>query len=156
MTQSTPTPTPIAQNALNRSPAAAPSSERTTHGVRVSVWPSYLPDQSDPADHKFVFAYRIRITNESAVTVRLESREWTIIDADGDRKVVRGEGVVGQRPLLGPGQSFEYSSLCPLETSWGTMEGHYRFRAVDPASPAEEFDAQIGRFLLVGPRGSAG
>jgi len=148
MTQSTQS-TPI------RPPGGAPGSERVTRGIRVAVWPSYLPDQSDPSDAKFIFAYRIRITNESAQTVRVETREWIIIDADGDRKVVQGEGVVGQKPLLGPGQSFEYSSLCPLETSWGTMEGRYRLRPVGPNSP-EEFDVDIGRFLLIGPRRRVG
>lgn len=148
-------------------PTIKPGSERVTHGIRVTVWPSYLANQSDPADGRFVFAYRIRIVNESSRTVRLDSREWDIIDADGELKHVEGEGVVGQKPLLGPGQAFEYSSLCPLETAWGTMEGRYHFEAVGTLDAEDEPTAggsdssprlivEVGRFLLVGPRHRVG
>lgn len=150
-------------------------SEATTAGVRVKVTPTYLADRSDPegvrADFgsaRFVFGYRIRITNESDRTVQLLSRHWIIVDADGHRSDVNGEGVVGQQPVLAPGHSFEYSSICPLPTPWGTMEGAYRFREVPPrqtslpadhstdlASAAErkpaEFPVSIARFFLVSP-----
>ncbi len=120
-------------------------SEAVTLGVRVQVWPSYLPDQSDPQRARFVFAYRVRITNETEDTLRLISRKWRIIDADGDEKAVEGEGVVGQQPALAPAQSFDYSSFCPLETGWGTMEGQYTFQRADGTN----FDAHIARFYLV-------
>jgi ApaG protein len=115
-----------------------------TRGIRVDVAPQYLREQSDPDAGKFVFSYRIRVTNEGAVAAQLVSRHWIIVDADGERHDVRGEGVVGQQPLLGPGQSFEYSSYCPLETPWGTMEGTYAFRTDDGAT----FDAVVARFYL--------
>jgi ApaG protein len=92
-------------------------SEAVTSGVRVAVSPSYLPDKSDPDGLKqrtgrpdngrFVFGYRIRLSNESQRVVQLLSRHWIIVDADGERSEVKGEGVVGQQPVLGPGQSFE-------------------------------------------------
>jgi ApaG protein len=115
-----------------------------TDGVRVAVAPEYLPEQSSPELGQFVFGYRVRITNESARSVRLISRRWLIVDADGDRKEVEGEGVVGEQPELAPGESYMYSSFCPLETSWGTMEGQYIMRDGEGA----EFAVRIGRFYL--------
>ncbi len=115
-----------------------------TDGVRVAVAPSYLADQSVPESGLYVFGYRIRITNESQRSVRLLSRRWMIVDADGDRKEVEGDGVVGQQPELGPGGTFVYSSFCPLPTSWGTMEGTYCFVDAD----GKPFDVRIGRFIL--------
>ncbi len=85
------------------------------------------------------------VTNESEGIVRLLSRKWSIVDADGDANAVSGEGVVGQQPLLRVGESFEYSSFAPLETSWGTMEGSFVFARSDDSL----FEARIARFYLV-------
>jgi ApaG protein len=115
-----------------------------TEGIRVAVAPAYLPDQSIPESGRYVFGYRVRISNESERTVRLLTRRWIIVDADGDRKEVEGDGVVGQQPELAPGESFVYSSYCPLETPWGTMEGSYRFVDQDDRT----LDVRIGRFIL--------
>lgn len=120
-------------------------SEATTEGVRVSVTPSYLPEHSDPLERRFVFAYRIKITNESDRWVKLLSRRWVIVDSLGERQEVVGEGVIGAQPELEPGQSFEYSSYCPLTTPWGTMEGEYTMRL----QSSEEFHASVARFYLV-------
>lgn len=122
-------------------------STSTAHGVRVDVTPFFIADQSAPAEGRFVFGYRIRVTNQSDRPVQLLSRRWEIVDADGDRKVVEGEGVVGQQPRLEPGQAFLYSSYCPLETSWGTMEGHYVMAADD----GQRLTVPVGRFFLVAP-----
>ncbi len=119
-------------------------SNTLTHGVRVETKPFFLPEQSSPDNSKYLFGYRITISNEGERPVQLLSRHWVIIDADGDREEVKGPGVVGETPLIEPGQSHTYSSFCPLETTWGTMEGTYQMR--DDAG--EEFDAAIGRFVL--------
>ena len=119
-----------------------------TRGIRVTVEPSYFAEQSDPSNRKFQFGYRIRIVNESETTAQLLSRKWIIIDAAGRRQEVEGEGVIGQQPILRPSQSHEYSSFCPLDTRWGTMEGHYVFRG-----PGDErFEVAIKRFFLVAPQ----
>lgn len=124
-------------------------SELCTRGIRVRVAPAFVREQSDPVQNRYVFAYRVRITNESERQVQLLAREWQIVDADGERNTVKGEGVVGQQPLIAPGQTFEYSSFCPLITPWGTMEGRYFFRADDEP----EFQVPIARFYLVAPQG---
>jgi ApaG protein len=115
-----------------------------TAGIRVAVAPSYLPDQSVPESRRYVFGYRIRISNESQCAVKLLTRHWIIVDADGDRNEVRGDGVVGQQPELEPGASFVYGSFCPLETEWGTMEGSFEF--VDAEGTG--IQARIERFYL--------
>ncbi len=115
--------------------------------VRVRVQPEYLPDHSDPQTNRFVFGYRIRISNEGAEPVTLVSRQWIIVDGDGDRHEVEGDGVVGHQPRLDPGESFEYASYCPLETRWGTMEGVYHMRRDNGST----FPAAVARFFLVGP-----
>lgn len=131
---------------------AKPGSETVTSGVRIRALPMYLASESDPESKRFVFGYRIRITNESEQTVKLLSRYWRIVDADGAEHEVRGDGVVGQQPELGPGESFEYASYCPLQTSWGTMEGSYTmvhvFEGVKPARGAP-FQVAIARFFLI-------
>lgn len=91
-----------------------------------------------------MFGYRIVISNDSGRGVRLVSRRWEIVDADGREEVVEGEGVVGQQPMIAPGASFEYASFCPLSTRWGTMEGTYRMERAD----GEALDVRIGRFYL--------
>ncbi len=127
--------------------ARNPGSVSLTRGIRVAVAPSYIPEQSDPGASRFLFRYRITITNESPVQVRLLSRHWIIVDADGERHDVEGEGVIGQQPELAPGGSFTYSSFCPLQTPWGTMEGTFTMRAPG----GELFDIQVGRFYLALP-----
>lgn len=119
-----------------------------THGMRVSVTPQYVADQSDPQARQYLFTYRVGILNNSEQAARLMSRHWIIVDAQGVREEVRGPGVVGQQPRLEAGQSFEYSSFCPLKTSWGTMEGIYHFQRDD----GSKFEVTVGRFYLVGPR----
>lgn len=117
------------------------------HGVRVGVSPWFIDEHSDPAERRYVFGYRITITNEGDRWAKLLSRRWTIVDATGQREEVGGEGVVGQQPELSPGQSFEYASFCPLPTPWGTMEGIYTMQRDD----GTRFDVNIGRFYLVAP-----
>lgn len=111
---------------------------------RVEVQPSYLPDQSDPAQGVFSFAYRITITNVGEVPAQLIARYWTITDAAGQVEEVKGLGVVGHQPLLEPGQSFQYTSGCRLRTPSGTMQGRY-FCVADDGEP---FDTPIPPFLL--------
>jgi ApaG protein len=123
------------------------NSEAITEGIRVEVSPEFISEQSIPAENKFVFAYKVVITNESSGKVKLLSRHWVIINADGDREDVEGPGVVGYTPELEPGESFEYTSFCPLNTNWGTMEGSYRMVKED----GESFDADIARFYLFDP-----
>jgi ApaG protein len=119
----------------------------TTHGLSVQVEPRYLPQNSDPSKNNFVFAYHITIRNGSIRTATLRKRRWLIIDADGDRNVVEGDGVVGQQPTLEPGDTYEYTSFCPLETRWGTMEGAFLMEDPD----GERFEINVGRFFFVGP-----
>lgn len=120
-------------------------SETVTEGIRIRVTPSYLSAQSDPAQGKYLFAYHITIVNEGERKLKLRSRHWIIVDANGERHEVKGPGVVGQFPELGSGEKFEYSSFCPLETPWGTMEGTYEMERDDTST----FDAIVGRFYLV-------
>ena len=119
-------------------------SDTVTEGIRVQVGAQYLPDDSDPDRKRFQYVYRVRITNEGDRSARLSTRHWIIIDAHGERREVRGPGVVGEHPDLAPGDSFEYTSSCPLPTPWGTMEGSYRFRRED----GTELDVRVGRFFL--------
>ncbi len=121
-------------------------SECVTRAIRVGVEPKFLPDESDPHERRFLFSYRIRITNESDRPVQLIARHWVIVDAHGRRDDVAGEGVVGRQPALQPGQAFAYESFCPLGTHWGTMEGTYQFRDL---SSGELFNVDIKRFHLV-------
>ncbi|MBD3813974.1 MAG: Co2+/Mg2+ efflux protein ApaG [Betaproteobacteria bacterium] len=102
-----------------------------TQSIEVCAEPSYLPAQSDPDAAHFVWAYRITITNQSQETVQLISRYWHITDELGRVQEVRGEGVVGEQPVLVPGQSHDYVSGCPLTTPNGSMEGHYSFERED-------------------------
>lgn len=118
-----------------------------TRGFRVSVSPAYVPAHSSPAVGKWTFTYRIRIANESAEAARLISRTWRIINGDGVTHEVHGEGVVGQQPRIEPGEAFVYSSFCPLDTPWGTMEGSYVMRD----DRGDEFEVAIGRFFLAAP-----
>jgi ApaG protein len=123
------------------------TSEAVTEGIRVAVRSAYVPERSSPADDRYLFAYRIRIANEGEVAARLVSREWLITDALGHREVVRGEGVVGEQPLIEPGDAFEYQSFCPLPTPTGSMRGTYHMIAAD----GRRFEARIAPFALTAP-----
>jgi len=123
-------------------------SESLTRAIRVLVDPSFVPEQSDPHERKFLFNYRVRVVNEGERAVQLISRHWIIVDAHGRREEVAGEGVVGRQPALQPGQAFSYESFCPLATHWGTMEGTYQFRDL---GAGELFNVEVKRFHLVMP-----
>ena len=118
------------------------------YDITVAVKTAYLPEQSDPARSTYVFAYTITITNTGEVAAQLISRHWIITDADSQVQEVKGLGVVGQQPLLQPGESFEYTSGTHLETSVGTMRGTYQMVAED----GRHFDAPIPSFTLSVPR----
>lgn len=122
-------------------------SEATTRNVAVAVQASYVAERSQPTEGRWFFAYRIRIHNRGKVPVQLVSRHWVITDAHGNVEEVRGPGVVGEQPLLAPGESFEYTSFCPLSTPFGTMEGSYEMVTEE----GERFWARIGRFTLSEP-----
>ena len=122
-------------------------SDTTTNGIRVQVETRYLPEQSSPSDNQYLFAYRIRISNEGAETAQLISRHWIITDADGHVEQVQGPGVVGEQPVLAPGSAFEYTSFCPLRTSVGTMQGTYQMVRAN----GDGFDAVIAPFTLATP-----
>ena len=114
----------------------------------VSTIPHFLADQSEPdADHYF-FAYTVTIRNTGEVAGQLISRHWIITDGDGLVHEVRGEGVVGKQPVLQPGESFEYTSGCPLSTPVGSMKGSYQCVAAD----GTKFNAEIPEFVLSMPR----
>jgi ApaG protein len=122
-------------------------SDATTRGVRVEVRSAYVPERSSPADSQYFFAYRIRITNVGEETVQLLSRHWVISDGDGNTEHVRGPGVVGEQPVLEPGEAFEYTSFCPLRTPIGSMHGTYRMVTAGGSA----FDAEIAPFPLAVP-----
>ena len=122
----------------------APVSDTVTDGIRVEVLSRYSQENSKPGQNQWVFEYTVRITNNSAETAQLVSRHWYITDAVGQTREVEGQGVVGQQPVLAPGQSFKYSSWCPLPTPTGTMRGTYRMATAE----GREFDVEIGPFGL--------
>jgi len=121
-----------------------PTSESVTRNVRVRVESHYDPERSDTDRERWFFVYTIRIANEGPETVRLLSRHWIITDGNGEIEEVRGPGVVGEQPTLEPDQSFEYSSGCPLGTSFGTMHGTYQMVTRN----GEHFDVEIAPFAL--------
>ena len=123
------------------------SSEATTRGIVVEVESSYVADRSDPMRNRWFFAYRIRISNHGDEVVQLISRHWIITDAHGRVEEVKGPGVVGQQPVLEPGEAFEYTSFCPLATPFGTMHGSYLMTTED----GDSFDAEIAQFTLSEP-----
>jgi ApaG protein len=118
-----------------------------TNGVRVTVSTVYVPSQSAPTGHRYVFAYTIRIANEGTQTVQLKNRHWVITHGTGKVEEVRGPGVVGQQPVLKPGEHFEYTSGCVLETPRGSMHGTYEMHGND----GNVFDAEIAPFQLSMP-----
>jgi len=119
----------------------------TTKGISVRVSVSYLAEQSAPANGRWFWSYHVRIENGSKRSVQLLSRSWHILDGRGTLHEVRGEGVVGEMPLIAPGASFDYVSGCPLNTPTGSMSGSYHM--IDENGAA--FDVAIPRFALVGP-----
>lgn len=120
-----------------------------TRNVSVTVTPRFLPDESSPSDHHYFFAYSVEIINLSTERLQLRSRYWKIIDANGKVQEVRGSGVVGEQPVLGPGESFQYTSGCPLTTPTGTMQGSYTM----VMDGGESFEAEIPAFSLDSPHG---
>lgn len=120
---------------------------KTTQDITVSVEPVYLEDQSFPRENHFFWAYRVCIKNESARTVCLRARYWKITDSNGITQEVEGDGVVGEQPVLGPGEAFEYTSGTPLNTPSGIMVGSYRMEAGEDG----EFKVDIPAFSLDSP-----
>lgn len=118
-----------------------------TRGIRVSVDARFSPEHSAPDRHHWFFLYTITIENTGDLTVQLLTRHWIITDAGGRVEEVRGPGVVGEQPVLMPGESFEYTSGCPLTTASGSMVGTYQM--ITPNG--EEFDVEIAKFDLRGP-----
>ncbi len=115
--------------------------------IQVEVESFYVPERSEPARSYYFFAYKITITNRGDQPAQLLTRHWVITDGNGQVQEVRGDGVVGEQPHLEPGQSFDYTSACPLQTPFGTMEGSYNF----VTDGGEEFDAPIPLFMLAVP-----
>jgi ApaG protein len=126
---------------------ATPSSTAVTHGIRVIVRSWYVPELSFPLGRRYVFAYAVRIGNEGKRAVQLRSRHWVVTNALGKVEEVRGPGVVGKQPLLAPGEHYEYTSGCVLETPTGQMRGTYQMLGSD----GHVFDADIAPFLLAPP-----
>lgn len=100
---------------------------QTTDGVTISAQPIFMDDESEPDEHRYMWAYTIRIDNDRAEEIELLTRHWRIIDGAGRAEDVAGEGVVGEKPVIQPGESFEYTSCCPLKTASGLMDGSYEF-----------------------------
>jgi ApaG protein len=119
----------------------------TTRGIAVSVEPTYLEANSSPGNSQYVWAYRVTIENQGLETVQLLSRHWMITNARGELTEVKGPGVVGEQPVLKPGESFEYTSGAPLNTPSGMMGGAYQMES----ESGERFDIEIPTFSLDGP-----
>ena len=122
-------------------------SEAVTRGVRVRVESEYAPDRSKPSKSQWFFLYTVTISNEGPEVVQLLTRHWVITDGEGHIEEVRGPGVVGKQPILKPGESFEYTSGCPLTTPFGVMEGTYQM----VTQSGERFDAKVAPFTLSEP-----
>jgi ApaG protein len=116
--------------------------------IEIKPLPQFIPEQSDPEESRYVFAYTITIRNCGELPAQLIARHWIITDANNEVQEVRGLGVVGNQPLLKPGESFEYSSGCALATPVGTMKGSYQMVGED----GTRFDAEIPEFVLAIPR----
>jgi ApaG protein len=129
-------------------PQGVRTSDTTTRGVRIEVRSEFLAERSSPREEQYLFQYHVRISNVGTETAQLVSREWIITNADGEVERVKGPGVVGEKPVLAPGASFEYTSFCPLKTPVGSMQGSYQMVTQD----GERFDAAISAFTLAVPR----
>lgn len=124
--------------------------EKVTRSIRVRVTPRYVEGRSSPEDGRFFWSYTVEIANEGTDTIQLRSRHWRITDGNGRTEEVRGPGVIGQTPVIAPGESFEYTSGCPLTTSSGIMVGSYQMQSasgalVDIAIPAFSLDSPFTR-----------
>ena len=122
--------------------------ESKKYQIAVKAVPQYIADQSDPDSERYVFAYTITIENVGTVPAQLISRHWIITDGNSRVQEVRGLGVIGQQPLLRPGETFEYTSGCQLDTPVGTMRGTFQMTAED----GTQFEAMIAEFTLSIPR----
>lgn len=122
-------------------------SNTVTNGIRIIVTPEYVPKRFDPTKPIYLFAYHIKITNESKESVQLLSRYWNITDSRGNVEEIRGPGVVGKKPQLKSGESFEYTSYCPLSSEFGMMNGSFKMVRDD----GFVFDANINPFKLAIP-----
>ncbi|MGE0740423.1 MAG: Co2+/Mg2+ efflux protein ApaG [Hyphomonadaceae bacterium] len=125
--------------------------EQETSGLVVRVEPLFLPEESAPNESRFVWSYTIEIENRGAEPVKLVSRFWRITDENGLTQEVRGEGVIGQQPVIGPGQSFRYTSAAPLAAPSGVMMGAY---SMQPVSGGDQFDIAVPLFALDSPHHS--
>jgi ApaG protein len=117
---------------------------RKKHKVSVLVEPIYLEDHSDPSENSYLWAYKVKIKNNSRETVKLISRHWKIFDSNGNHREVIGQGVVGEQPIIEPGDEFEYTSGTPLKTTSGLMQGSYQMKSFN----GEEFEVIIPAFSL--------
>jgi ApaG protein len=126
---------------------ATPNSSAVTEGIRVTVRSAYVAEQSVPLARRYVFSYTVRIANEGPEPAQLRTRHWVITDGSGKVEEVRGPGVVGHQPFLRPGEHFDYTSGCVLETPRGEMRGSYQMHRPD----GRVFDAVIAPFLLALP-----
>ena len=124
------------------------SSKAVTRGVRIEVSTQYDPSRSFPEHNRWFYLYTVEISNDGSETVQLVSRPWIITDATGHVEEVKGPGVVGESPVLEEGESFEYTSGCPLTTPYGSMHGTYQMVTAD----GDRFDAKIGEFVLGQPQ----
>ena len=115
-----------------------------THDIEVTVEPEYLAERSEPDEDRYFWAYHVTVANHSDVTVQLQTRYWRITDSTGRTEEVRGAGVVGEQPILNPGDSFSYTSGCPLKTSSGIMMGEYQMQGAD----GRRFAVEIPAFSL--------
>lgn len=121
--------------------------QATTHAIQVTVTPAYQEEQSSPGENRYLWAYHVRIENQGTATVQLLNRYWYITDSLGHVEEVRGPGVVGEQPVLGPGESYEYTSGCPLSTPSGIMLGRYEMQSSDGG----QFEVEIPAFSLDSP-----
>ena len=121
--------------------------EKVTESVQVVVHPSYVAEQSDPLRSRYFFAYQVTITNQRSAAIQLLSRIWIITDGHGHVEEVEGPGVVGLKPVIEPGKTFQYSSFCPLTTPTGKMRGIYRMTSKD----GQNFSVDIPEFILCEP-----
>ena len=120
---------------------------KTTKKINITVNPYYLEEQSEPDEQHYVWAYQVTINNLSKETVQLKNRYWKITDSNGSKQEVKGEGVVGEQPILNPGEKFEYTSGTPLSTPSGFMEGYYLMETKN----GNKFEASIPLFSLDAP-----
>lgn len=132
---------------MTKTIADDPMYQETTKAITITVEPNYLDDESEPDDFHFVWAYHITIENNGGETVQLLRRRWHITDSNGNVQEVRGEGVVGEQPILEPGESFEYTSGAPLSTPSGFMVGSYLMISENGAT----FDVSVPAFSLDSP-----